>query len=88
MKVRAAHTYVTRYKSPTHSPPGDLGPTVVPPPSAASVVDAAGASSVDINAYPRPSVTRKAKVLYDYDASDKGELSLLADEVSAAQSIG
>lgn len=28
-----------------------------------------------------PSITRKAKVLYDYDAMDKTELSLLADEV-------
>lgn len=28
-----------------------------------------------------PSFTRKAKVLYDYDAMDKTELSLLADEV-------
>lgn len=27
--------------------------------------------------------TRKAKVLYDYDAADTSELSLLADEVSA-----
>lgn len=26
--------------------------------------------------------TRKAKVLYDYDAADTSELSLLADEVS------
>lgn len=26
--------------------------------------------------------TRKAKVLYDYDAADSSELSLLADEVS------
>lgn len=27
--------------------------------------------------------TRKAKVLYDYDAADTSELSLLADEVSS-----
>ena len=29
----------------------------------------------------RPLVTRRAKVLYDYDAYDSTELSLLADEV-------
>lgn len=27
--------------------------------------------------------TRKAKVIYDYDAADSSELSLLADEVSS-----
>lgn len=31
--------------------------------------------------------TRKAKVLYDYDAADSGELSLLADEVSSHQNV-
>ena len=60
------------------SPPGDLGQTVVSPPSAPS----AGNPPVDINAHQRPLMTKKAKVLYDYDASDKEELSLLADEVS------
>uniref|UniRef100_A0A8C9RAW3 SH3 domain containing GRB2 like, endophilin B2 n=1 Tax=Scleropages formosus TaxID=113540 RepID=A0A8C9RAW3_SCLFO len=33
---------------------------------------------------PPPAGTRKAKVLYDYDAADTSELSLLADEVRAA----
>ena len=28
-----------------------------------------------------PSITRRARVLYDYDAADSSELSLLADEV-------
>lgn len=58
------------------SPPGEVTPPVAPP---AVPSDAAG--GVDINSYPRPAVTRKAKVLYDYDASEKNELSLLADEV-------
>lgn len=61
------------------SPPGDVAsPLVTPsaPPSADS------ASGLDPNTVPRPSLTRKAKVLYDYDAADKNELSLLADEVS------
>ena len=31
---------------------------------------------------PPASGTRKAKVLYDYDAADTSELSLLADEVT------
>ena len=58
------------------SPPGEVTPPVAPP---AVPSDAAG--GVDINSYTRPAVTRKAKVLYDYDASEKNELSLLADEV-------
>lgn len=32
--------------------------------------------------------TRKAKVLYDYDAADSSELSLLADEVGALIVLG
>ena len=40
------------------------------------------ASGFDLNTVPRPSLTKKAKVLYDYDAAEKNELSLLADEVS------
>lgn len=32
--------------------------------------------------------TRKAKVLYDYDAADSSELSLLADEVGALHGTG
>ena len=59
------------------SPPGEVTPPVAPPSVSSQV-----SSGVDINSYPRPSVTRKAKVLYDYDASEKDELSLLADEVS------
>ena len=39
-------------------------------------------SALDPNTVPRPALTKKAKVLYDYDAADKNELSLLADEVS------
>lgn len=31
--------------------------------------------------------TRKAKVLYDYDAADSSELSLLADEVSRLKKV-
>ena len=37
--------------------------------------------SFDINTIPKPSITHKAKVLYDYDASEGDELTLLADEV-------
>ena len=49
------------------------------PPSAPSADTASG---FDLNTVPRPSLTKKAKVLYDYDAAEKNELSLLADEVS------
>ena len=38
-------------------------------------------TTFDINAVTKPSVTHKAKVLYDYDATESDELSLLADEV-------
>ena len=61
------------------SPPGDAALSLVPP-SAPPPTDTS--SGLDPNTIPRPSLTRKAKVLYDYDAADKNELSLLADEVS------
>ena len=61
------------------SPPGEATLSLVPP-TAPSLADTTG--GLDITAYPRPAVTLKAKVLYDYDAADKNELSLLADEVS------
>ena len=61
------------------SPPGDAAISFVPP-SAPSFSDTSG--GLDLNTVPRPSLTQKAKVLYDYDAADKNELSLLADEVS------
>lgn len=61
------------------SPPGDAALSFVPP-SVPSFSDTSG--GLDLNTVPRPSLTQKAKVLYDYDAADKNELSLLADEVS------
>jgi hypothetical protein len=38
-------------------------------------------TKLDINTVSRPSVTHKARVLYDYDAAEDDEISLLADEV-------
>lgn len=38
-------------------------------------------TTLDVKSVARPSVTHKAKVLYDYDAAEDDELSLLADEV-------
>lgn len=61
------------------SPPGEAALPLAPP-SAPSPSDSS--SGLDPNTVPRPSLTRKAKVLYDYDAAEKNELSLLADEVS------
>ena len=61
------------------SPPGDVALSLVTP-SAPPPADTS--SGLDLNTIPRPSLTRKAKVLYDYDAADKNELSLLAEEVS------
>ena len=42
-------------------------------------------TNMSANATAKPVVTsKKARVLYDYDAADTTELSLLADEVSAS----
>ena len=66
------------------SPPGDAGLSVAPP-SAPPSSDTS--SRFDLNTVPRPSLTKKAKVLYDYDAVEKNELSLLADEVSVSKPV-
>uniref|UniRef100_A0ACB8EZT5 Uncharacterized protein n=1 Tax=Sphaerodactylus townsendi TaxID=933632 RepID=A0ACB8EZT5_9SAUR len=52
-------------------------PTVVGVPNSAPAVE--GLSPSDVK--PPASGTRKARVLYDYQAADSSELSLLADEV-------
>ncbi|XP_058944611.2 endophilin-B1-like isoform X2 [Pocillopora verrucosa] len=72
------HAYMTELQKQLASPPGDAALSFVPP-SAPSFSDTSG--GLDLNTVPRPSLTQKAKVLYDYDAADKNELSLLADEV-------
>lgn len=59
-----------------------------PPLDAVGALDAGGAAAevdtLKIEEVQAPATgTRKAKVLYDYDAADTSELSLLADEVSA-----
>nr|XP_032814893.1 endophilin-B1-like isoform X5 [Petromyzon marinus] len=60
-----------------------LPPVTVPIPAAP-----AGASSQLTAAEPQPaSGTRRARVLYDYDAGDSSELSLLADEVITVYSV-
>lgn len=60
------------------TPPGDI----MPPTPAASAPSAADvAAGPDPTGFTRPAQTRKAKVLYDYDAADDNELSLLSDEV-------
>jgi hypothetical protein len=61
------------------TPPGEIMPPV-PAASAPSATDVA--AGADPSGFTRPSQTRKAKVLYDYDAADDSELSLLSDEVS------
>ena len=45
-------------------------------------------AKLDVNTIVRPPVTHKAKVLYDYDATEDDELSLLADEVGFMQPLG
>lgn len=56
------------------SPPGDIMPPVAAPTAPPS-------AGKDVSVLPKPAQTRKAKVLYDYDAADDSELSLLSDEV-------
>ncbi|CAH3021499.1 unnamed protein product [Porites evermanni] len=72
------HSYMTELQKQLASPPGDATIPLAPP-SASLPIDSS--RSLDPNTVPRPALTRKAKVLYDYDAADKNELSLLADEV-------
>lgn len=65
--------------SPTiHTPLYPIGSTPV-----GSVLPSAPpiASDANQNGIPKPNLARKAKVLYDYDAADMNELSLIADEV-------
>lgn len=68
---------------------GSMSPTIHTPlypignsPSG-SIMPSAPPSSSDANqnGIPKPNLARKAKVLYDYDAADMNELSLIADEV-------
>uniref|UniRef100_UPI00398E7A48 endophilin-B1-like n=1 Tax=Pristiophorus japonicus TaxID=55135 RepID=UPI00398E7A48 len=67
-----------------------LLPTTVPPYSTSSVpcvpnssIAATGSTDYKLSS----SGTRKARVLYDYDAADSSELSLLADEVITVYSL-
>ena len=65
--------------SPTiHTPLYPIGASPVGPilPSAPPA-----SSDANQNGIPKPNLARKAKVLYDYDAADMNELSLIADEV-------
>lgn len=72
------HQYMQELHRQLGAPPGDIMPTVsVPTAPPASDV----AASKDMSSLPKPAQTRKAKVLYDYDAADDTELSLLSDEV-------
>ncbi|XP_078384672.1 endophilin-B1-like isoform X1 [Oculina patagonica] len=73
------HAYMTELQKQLASPPGEAAASPLVTPSAPPPADTS--SGLDPNTIPRPSLTRKAKVLYDYDAADKNELSLLADEV-------
>nr|XP_056716579.1 endophilin-B2 isoform X7 [Euleptes europaea] len=58
-------------------------PTVVGAPNSAPTVE--GLNPGDVK--PPASGTRKARVLYDYQAADSGELSLLADEMITVYSL-
>lgn len=64
---------------PGASPPG-------PPLASSSSASARESDPLQIEEFQPPATgTRKAKVLYDYDAHDTSELSLLADEVQYEQ---
>nr|XP_028570174.1 endophilin-B2 isoform X3 [Podarcis muralis] len=58
-------------------------PTVIGAPNSAPAVEALNPSDVK----PPASGTRKARVLYDYEASDSTELSLLSDEMITVYSL-
>ncbi|XP_070614730.1 endophilin-B2 isoform X2 [Erythrolamprus reginae] len=58
-------------------------PTIAGAPNSAPVVEALNPSE----AKPPSSGTRKARVLYDYDAADSSELSLLSDEMITVYSL-
>ncbi|XP_044309068.1 endophilin-B2 isoform X2 [Varanus komodoensis] len=58
-------------------------PTVVGAPGSAPAVEALSPSDVK----PTASGTRKARVLYDYEAADSTELSLLSDEMITVYSL-
>ncbi|XP_062816008.1 endophilin-B2 isoform X9 [Anolis carolinensis] len=58
-------------------------PTAVGAPGSAPAVEALNASDVK----PPASGTRKARVLYDYEAADSSELSLLSDEMIMVYSL-
>ncbi|XP_063172151.1 endophilin-B2 isoform X3 [Candoia aspera] len=58
-------------------------PTIAGAPSPAPVVEALNPSEVK----PPTSGTRKARVLYDYEAADSNELSLLSDEMITVYSL-
>nr|XP_060613505.1 endophilin-B2 isoform X7 [Anolis sagrei ordinatus] len=58
-------------------------PTAVGAPGSAPSVEALNASDVK----PPASGTRKARVLYDYEAADSSELSLLSDEMITVYSL-
>ncbi|XP_074621994.1 endophilin-B1-like isoform X2 [Acropora palmata] len=73
------HAYMTDLQKQLASPPGEGGLPLAPPSAPPPTSDTS--SGFDLNTVPRPSLTKKAKVLYDYDAAEKNELSLLADEV-------
>ena len=68
---------------------GSMSPTIHTPlypigtsPGGAVLPSAPPATSdANQNGIPKPNLARKAKVLYDYDAADMNELSLIADEV-------
>ena len=67
----SCHVPSPRYESrvPSQKAPSDpLSPSAPP--------------QIEVTA-PTPTERRQAKALYDYDAADSSELSLLADEVNA-----
>ncbi|XP_057289510.1 endophilin-B1-like [Hydractinia symbiolongicarpus] len=70
-------------QQPTH-PPTRPKPPTAPHITAPSAPPSHLASDVNPE---KPAVTRKAVVLYDYDAVDQSELSLLADEVVTVYSV-
>ncbi|KXJ18872.1 endophilin-B1 isoform X2 [Exaiptasia diaphana] len=74
------HQYMQDLQRQLGSPPGDIMPPVAAPTAPPS-------AGKDMSGLPKPAQTRKAKVLYDYDAADDSELSLLSDEILTVYSL-
>lgn len=75
----------------TSATPGTSVPSVLSNVGSSAIASTSGlviSSPSNLNDLKESSGSRKARVLYDYDAANSTELSLLADEVSSVGMVG